>query len=281
MKPAGQNYQARLDKIMKRSVTAFAVALQLLAFSGCGLFSGGLDPKKNWGVEQYYEAAQDEMNSGNYDAAVKAFEALEARYPYGRYAQQAQLQIAYAQYKQQNTAEATAACDRFIKQNPTSPAIDYAYYLKGLVNFNADLGLFSFLTSNDLSDRDPKAARESFDSFRELVNRFPDSHYAADARQRMEYLTNALALSEVHVARYYLKRGAPLAAANRAQYAVTTYPRAPATEEALAIMVRSYDQLKLPQLRDDAARVMQENFPNSRFLAKGGGSSEQAWWKWW
>ena len=252
----------------------------MLALAGCGIFSANNDPKKNWGVEQYYEAAQDEMNSGNYEAAVKAYEALEARYPYGRYAQQANLQIAYAQYKQRNAAESTAASDRFIKQNPTSPAVDYAYYLKGLVNFNADLGLFGFLANSDLSDRDPKAARESFDAFKELVTRFPDSRYTPDARQRMEYLTNALALHEVHVARYYQKRGAPLAAANRAQYAVATYSRAPATEEALAIMVQAYDQLNLPQLRDDAARVMQENFPNSRYLAKAN-NRDRPWWKWW
>ncbi len=244
------------------------------------MFSAEFDPRKNWGVEQYYEAATDEMNSGNYDAAIKAFEALEARYPYGRYAQQAQLQIAYAHYKQRNVAEAIAACDRFIKQNPTNPAVDYAYYLKGLVNFNADLGLFSFLSKSDLSDRDPKAARESFESFKELVTRFPDSRYAPDAQARMEYLTNMLALNEVHVARYYLKRGAPLAAANRAQYAVTTYARAPATEEALAILVQAYDQLGIADLRDDAARIMQKNFPDSRYLSKidQGGRS---WWKWW
>lgn len=264
-----------------RSVAVFALALQLLALAGCGLFSANRDAKKNWTVEQYYEDAQDEMNSGNYEAAIKAYETLEARYPYGRYAQQALLQIAYANYKQQNVAETTAACDRFIKQYPTSPAVDYAYYLKGLVNFKADLGLFGFLADSDLSDRDPKAARESFDSFKEVVTRFSDSRYAPDSRQRMEYLINSLASHEVHVARYYLNRGAPLAAANRAQYALTTYARAPATEEALAIMVRAYDQLHMPQLRDDAARVMKENFPNSRYLSGDFSSKTRPWWKWW
>ena len=264
---------------MKRSVALFAVALQLLVLAGCGLFSGNNDPKKNWTVEQYYEAAMEEMAAGGYDAAIKSFEALEARYPYGRYARQAQLQIAYANYKQQNTAETIAACDRFIKQNPTSPGVDYAYYLKGLVNFRGDLGLFGFLASSDLSDRDSKAAREAFDNFKELVTRFPESRYAPDSQQRMEYLINSLASYEVKVARYYMERGAPLAAANRAQYALTTYPRAPANEEALAIMIRAYDQLHLPQLRNDAARVMQENFPGSKYLA--GSGTRRAWWKWW
>ena len=265
--------------MMNRSVAVFALTL-LLAQAGCGIFSGDKDAKKNWGVEQYYAAAQEELTAGSYEAAIKAFEALEARYPYGRYAQQAQLQIAYANYKLQNTAETVAACDRFIKQNPASPGVDYAYYLKGLVNFRGDLGLFSFLASNDLSDRDPKAAREAFDSFKEVVTRFPDSRYAADSRQRMEHLINALASHEVHVANYYLERGAPLAAANRAQYALTTYARAPATEEALAIMIRAYGQLNMPQLRDDAARVMQENFPGSRYLTDAG-RPKRAWWKWW
>jgi len=265
---------------MNRSVVAIVIALQLFVISGCSLFSKAVDPRKDWTVEQYYEAAMDEMREGTYETAIKSFEALEDRYPYGRYAQQAQLQIIYAHYKQKNIPEAIAACDRFIKENPTSPAVDYAYYLKGLANFNTDLGLFSFLVDNDLSDRDPKAAKESFNAFKELITRFPNSNYAEDARYRMEYLVNTLAKHEVHVARYYLKRGAPLAAANRAQYAVTTYAGAPATEEALAIMIRAYDQLGLAQLRDDAARIMQKNFPNSTYLSSTN-HGERPWWKWW
>ncbi|MES2354851.1 MAG: outer membrane protein assembly factor BamD [Pseudomonadota bacterium] len=266
---------------MNRSLAAIIIALQLFVLAGCGLFSNTGDPRKSWSVEQYYEAALEELNDGNYEAAIKSFEALEARYPYGRYAQEAQLQIAYTRYKQKNVPETIAACDRFIKQYPTSSAVDYAYYLKGLANFNQDLGLFGFLADNDLSDRDPKAAYESFDSFKELVTRFPESRYAPDSIARMDYLTNSLALHEVHVARYYMRRGAALAAANRAQQTVTTYPRAPATEEALAIMVQAYDRLGLPQLRDDAARVMQKNFPESRYLAKSNNYGERPWWKWW
>lgn len=260
-----------------RSLAAIAFAVLLVA--GCGLFSGNKDPKEQWTVEQYYEEAKDNMDAGSWQAAVKSFEALQARYPYGRYAQQAQLNIAYCYYKQSDSAGAIGAADTFIKQYPNNPGTDYAYYLKGLANFNGDLGLFSFIGGNDLSDRDPKAARDAFDVFKELITRFPDSRYASDARERMEYLINALAKYEVHVANYYLKRGAPLAAANRAQYAVVTYPRAPATEEALAIMIRAYDQLNLPELRNDAVRLMQDNFPNSRYLATVG--SDRPWWKWW
>jgi outer membrane protein assembly factor BamD len=253
--------------------------LAVLLASGCSWFSGNKDPKAEWTVEQFYEEAKDNLDSGNYVGAVKSFEALQARYPYGRYAQQAQLYIAYSYYKQNDPAGAIGAADTYIKQYPNNPGTDYAYYIKGLSNFNSDLGIFSFIAGNDLSDRDPKAAKDAFDVFKDLVGRFPDSRYADDARARMEYLINALAKYEVHVASYYLKRGAPLAAVNRAQAAVVTYPRAPATEEALAIMIRGYDQLKLPELRNDAARLMQENFPNSRYLALVGG--DRPWWKWW
>jgi len=260
-----------------RSLAAIVFAVLLL--SSCGLFSGDKDPKKNWTVEQFYEEAKDNLDAGNYAAAVKSLEALQARYPYGRYAQQAQLYIAYCDYKQGDSPGVIAAADTYIKQYPNNVGTDYAYYIKGLANFNTDLGIFGFFASDDLSDRDPKAAKEAFDVFKDLVTRFPDSRYVADARERMDYLVNSLAQYEVHVASYYLKRGAPLAAANRAQTAVVTYPRAPATEEALAIMIRAYDQLNLPDLRNDAARLMQDNFPSSRYIAHVG--TDKPWWKWW
>ena len=263
---------------MKRSILTIAILLQLSVIAGCGMFSKSVAQAPERSPEEYYADAVEQMKDKNYEAAVKAFEDLEARYPYGRYAQQAQLQIAYAQYKRKNIPEAIAACDRFIKQNPTSSAVDYAYYLKGLANFNSDLGLFGFLADNDLSDRDPKAAKESYESFKEVVTRFPESRYAPDSQQRMEYLTNALARYEIRVARYYLKRGAMLAAANRAQYVVTTYPQTPAIEDALAVMIQAYDQLGLQALRDDAIRVMEKNFPQR--LSKNE-YKDRPWWKWW
>ena len=171
-----------------------------------------------------YAEAKEALNSGAYENAIKYFERLESRYLYGRYAQQAQLEIAYAYWKSQEHAQAIAACDRFIKLHPNHERLDYVYYLKGLINFNEDLGLLGSISQQDMTERDPKGARESFDAFRELVTRFPDSKYTPDATLRMKYLVNALATLEVHVARYYMKRGAYLAAANRAQYAIQNYP---------------------------------------------------------
>lgn len=221
------------------------------------------------------------MNSGNYTKAVEYLEKLEARYPYGRYAQQAQIEIAYAYYKDGERASAIAAADRFIKLYPNHPNVDYAYYLKGLVNFNENRGFLSALTSPDMTDRDPKASREAFFAFKEVVTRFPESKYAKDATERMRYLVNALAAYEVHVARYYIKRGAYVAAANRAQFAVKNYPQAPTTEEAVYILVLAYDELGMTTLRDDAKRIMTTNFPNSKYLQPGGYKPSAPWWRIW
>ncbi len=168
-----------------------------------------------------------------------------------------------------------------MKLHPASPALDYALYLKGVINFNDDLGMFSWLTRQDLSERDQKAAKESFEAFRELVTRFPESRYAQDARQRMNYIVNALAQYEVHVARYYYTRGAYLAAINRAQLALADYREVPALEEALYIMVMSYEALGMEQLRDDAKRVLTTNYPNSEYLARGFKGKDDPWWKLW
>lgn len=221
------------------------------------------------------------MNSGNYTKAVEYLEKLEARYPYGRYAQQAQIEIAYAYYKDGERASAIAAADRFIKLYPNHPNVDYAYYLKGLVNFNENRGFLTALTSPDMTDRDPKASREAFFAFKEVVTRFPESKYAKDATERMRYLVNALAAYEVHVARYYIKRGAYVAAANRAQFAVKNYPQAPTTEEAVYILVLAYDELGMTTLRDDAKRIMTTNFPNSKYLQPGGYKPSVPWWRIW
>jgi outer membrane protein assembly factor BamD len=257
---------------------SLALILALLLAS-CGLLPEVQDETAGWSASKLYAEAKGQMAEGNYEKAIKYFEALEARYPYGRYAQQAQMEVAYAYFKDNEPASAIAACDRFIKLHPNHPNVDYMYYLKGLANFNEDLGLLGAIANQDMTERDPKAARESFEAFKDLVTRFPDSRYAPDAIARMNYLVNALASHEVHVARYYYKRGAYVAAANRAQGALKDYPRTPATEEALAIMVKSYDALGMAQLRDDAMRVMQKNFPNSNFIT--GKAKEQPWWKLW
>lgn len=251
-----------------------------LTLGGCGLLPEVIDETAGWSAQKLYAEAKDNLNSGNYERAVKLFETLEARYPFGRYAQQAQLEVAYAYYKDNEPISAIAACDRFIKLHPNHPNVDYAYYLKGLANFNDDLGLLGKLVDQDMSERDPRAARDAFLAFKELVTRFPDSKYAEDATARMKYLVNALAYNEVHVAKYYLKRRAWVAAANRAKEVLKTYPEAPALEEALAIMVVSYDELGLTDLRDDARRVLELNFPDSKY-AKGVSVREKAWYRFW
>src|SRR5262245_52689087 len=207
-------------------VLACALAAALLV--GCA--GSDEDETTGWSAQRLYGEAKDAMSSKDWARAIKYLEKLEARYPYGRFAQQAQLEIAYANWKDGERASAVAAIDRFIKMYPNHASVDYAWYLKGLINFNDQYGMLANVLTPDMSDRDPKSTRESFSAFKEVVTRFPDSRYAADSAARMRYLVNALASYEVHVARYYMKRGAFLAAANRAQFAIKSYSQAPALE---------------------------------------------------
>jgi outer membrane protein assembly factor BamD len=221
------------------------------------------------------------MVSKEWPKAIKYLEKLEARYPYGRFAQQAQLEVAYCHWKDGERASAIAAADRFIKLYPNHPNVDYAHYLKGLINFNEQQGLLGLIATPDVTDRDPKSAREAFAAFKEVVTRFPESNYAEDSALRMRYLVNALASHEAHVARYYMKRGAYVAAANRAQYAIRHYPQSPAVEEAVFILVKAYDALGMSELRDAAERVMRANFPDSRYFKPGGDRKDAPWWRIW
>jgi len=263
-------------------LSPMVLVMLLMPVGGCGIFDGEeIDTTKGWSANQLYADAKDEMAHSNYEAAIKMFEKLEARYPFGRYAQQAQIEIAYAYYKSGEQAQALAAADRFIKLHPNHPAIDYVIYLKGLINFNEKLGMFSWLADQDVTERDSKAARDAFDTFKELVTRFPDSKYAPDATDRMRYLVNALASSDVHIARFYYRRGAYLAAINRSQYVVAQFPQTPAVEEALFLMVKSYDALGMNDLRDDADRVMRTNFPQSYYLTGKKPKKDEPWWKLW
>ena len=239
------------------------------------------DETAGWSAQKIYTEAREEMRSTSWEKAIKLLETLEAKYPFGRFAQQAQLDIAYSYWKSNDFASALAAVDRFSKLYPSHPNIDYVIYLKGLINFNEDLGLLGKVSRQDPTERDNRAAKDSFDAFKLLVGRFPESKYADDARLRLRYLVNALAQYEVHVARYYVRRGALLAAANRAQYTITTYPNSPAQEEALFIMVRSYDAMGLERLRDDAKRVLDKNFPNSQIIKNNGPVANDPWWKLW
>jgi outer membrane protein assembly factor BamD len=257
-------------------------AFAALLVAGCGLLSSSQDDETiGWSAQRLYGEAKDAMTAKEWPKAIKYLEKLEARYPYGRFAQQAQLEVAYAHWKDGERASAIAAADRFIKLYPNHPSVDYAWYLKGLINFNENQGLLAFLATPDMSDRDPKASREAFESFKEVVTRFPDSKYAEDSALRMRYLVNALASHEIHVARYYMKRGAFVAAANRAQYAIQHYPQSPATEEAIFVLVRAYDALGMNELRDAADRVMRTNFPESRYLKGDASKPDVPWWRIW
>ena len=265
---------------MKRSVTALAALLLAAALAGCGLFGDKTDPKKEWQAAEYYAAAKEQFDNQSWDAAIKLYEQLEAKFPFGRFAQQAQIEVAYAYYKQGETAQAITALEKFVKLHPNHPNVDYALYLKALANFKEDLGPFSRLVKQDLADRDPKAARESFEGFKDLVTRFPESRYASDSRERMAYLVEALARHEVNVARYYLNRGAYLAAANRAQDAITRFPQSPGHREALDIMVEAYDRMGMTELRDDTKKVLAKNFPSDP-MGQSGKNRSGSWWKFW
>ncbi len=248
--------------------------------AGCGWFGDKLADQKNWTVEQFYSNAKGDLDSGNFQGAIKLYEALEARYPFGRYTQQAQLDVAYAHYKDNETAQAVGAVDRFAKSHPNHSNLDYALYLKGLAYFKPDLGLFGQLLNLDPAERDPKALRDSFDVFKDLLTRFPDSIYADDTRGRMVYLVNTLAKHDLSVARYYYSRGVYLAAVNRAQNVITRYPQAPVAEEALAITVEAYEKLGMPDLAAASRRVLEKNFPQNKLVSQNVDSGKR-WWKLW
>ena len=266
-----------MSQLRKWRVWVLGALIALMA-AGCSLLPAVKDETAGWSAEKIYTTAHGAMQDGNYTRAVKLFDTLEARYPYGHYAQQAMLEGAYANWRSGEPTAATAACDRFIQTYPNHPNVDYAYYLKGLIYFREDQGIFGYVYELDLSERDPKQMRESFDAFKTLVQKLPHSRYAEDAQARMRYLANSLGMSEVHVARYYYDRGAYIAAVNRAQHALLDYPRTPSNEEALDIMVQGYGKLGLTQLSDDAKRILEQTYPKS---AKVVGAAPKPWWKFW
>jgi outer membrane protein assembly factor BamD len=259
-------------------VTILLLNLATLVLSGCG--SAAKITQKDT-PEALYSAAREELFSGANEEAIKQYEALQSRFPFGRIAQQALLEQAFAHYRAGDKAQALDALDRFLKQNPNHPFADYAMYLRGLVHFSGKQGLTTWLAPQDPAERDPKALRDAYDAFEELTQRFPDSIYTDDARLRMSWIYNAIATHEVHVASYYYRRGAWLAAANRAQGAVRDYQEAPIAEQALYIMVKSYDNLGMATLRADAERVLKKNFPDSQILKTGLPEAEKKWWQFW
>jgi outer membrane protein assembly factor BamD len=252
-------------------VALLAVSLVL---AGCGSAPKDAPPL----AERLYQRGPNDMDSAM--SAPSSRWSVEGLAAGTLLAQQALLDMAYLNWRAGEKAQALIAVDRFIKLNPSSPAQDDALYLKGVINFNDNLGLLGSLAGQDLSERDQRASRDSWQAFKQLLDQFPNSAYSADARQRMAYTVNSLAAYEVNVARYY-RRGAYVAAASRAQQAVADFQQAPAIEEALHLLVQSYDKLELPELRDAASRVLRRNFPQSAFLGGPGARSEKPWWRFW
>ncbi len=253
------------------------VLLAAALLAGCA-GTGKDDPHSQAGLDKLYAEAKDDLAVGSFEPAIKKLESLESRAAGSLLGQQVMLDMAWAQMRSGEKAAAITTLDRFLKLHPSSAGVEYAMYLKGLVNFNEDLGLFGRIAGQDISERDQQASKDALLAFRELVERFPSSRYAEDARVRIDFITNTLARHEVHVARYYLNRGAFVAAVNRAQVAITDYPYAPATEDALVIMASAYERLGLADLAADTRRVLQKNFPANAALAP---APAKPWWKLW
>ncbi|MDN5842395.1 MAG: outer membrane protein assembly factor BamD [Alcaligenaceae bacterium] len=261
---------------MRIGLAAF-VFLFIVLIAGCGSTKGEVDPTAGWTAERLYQEARQDVGSGNWGDARTHLEALESRYPFGIYAQQALIDLAYVNWKDEEPEQALAVIDRFMQQYPNHAGTDYMLYLKGLITFTPPSAILSQFTRQDPSERDPKGLRASYDAFLELIKRYPESPYAADARKRAAWLVNTIAENEAHIAQYYYERGAYVAAANRAQTVVTDFEGAPIVEKALYIMVLSYDKLKLTKLRDDAKRVLDQNFPDSKYYTQGLDEGSNPW----
>jgi outer membrane protein assembly factor BamD len=239
----------------------FLALLLLALLTGCATTKKGEeDEHANWSAEQLYGEAKKALENKSYEKAIKLYEKLEARYPFGDYATQAQVDVAYAYYKNNEPDSALAATDRFIKLNPTHARVDYAYYLKGLINYNRGITFVDRFMPTDSSQRDPGSARDALRDFNDLLARFPNSQYAEDSRQRVNALRNNLAMHEVHVADFYMRRGGYLAAVNRCKEVLQRYQRTQAVPKALKIMEDAYRKLELDELADAAARVYALNF---------------------
>ncbi|MGM0679549.1 MAG: outer membrane protein assembly factor BamD [Pseudomonadota bacterium] len=236
--------------------------LPLLLLSGCSSSPEANDPTSGMTVEELYEEAHSELENKNYESAINLYERLESRFPYGPYAERAQLEIIYAYYKYGEEETAILSAERFIKLHPNHQHVDYAYYMRGLSSFRLEPSLLNRWFDQDMTERDPRPSREAFRHFSELVEKFPNSQYAEDAVARMYALRDALAEHEMHIARYYLKRGALIAAVNRAKHVVENYQQTSEVPEALGIMVRAYRQLELNDLATDTLKVLELNYPD-------------------
>jgi len=256
-----------------------ALLAALLALGACSTPTVDISPTAT--AERLYREAKEEMEAGSWERAIKLMERVEGLAAGSLLAQQALLDMAYMNWRAGEKAQALTTIERFIKLNPSSPALDYAYYLRGVINFNDNLGFLGVIANQDLSERDQRAARDAHTAFKQLVDQFPASQYAPDARQRMDFIVNSLASYEVHVARYYYRRGAYVAAIGRLQDALREFSHTPAMEEALYLMTLCYDRLQLPELRAASERVLKQNYPNSVFLTQGLVARQKPWWQFW
>lgn len=266
---------------MKKFLLTLSVAVALSACAANSTIDKDALKTQDWTTDQLYSEARNELNGNNYSRAIKLYELLRSREPDGRYAEQASIETAYAYYKNEEKEKALAAIARFQQHFPTSMDADYAMYLKGLVLFDEDQSFLNRLASQDWSDRDPAANRKAFYAFEELVKKYPNSKYAEDSRRRMSQLVDALGGHEIAIARYYAKRGAWLAANNRAQRVIEKFQNTRYVEEALAIMEFSYNQMNKPQLAQDTRRVLQQNFPKSPYLQQNWKANDMPWWRYW
>jgi outer membrane protein assembly factor BamD len=258
-------------------IPRFAVPVLLVLLAACS--DTRIDRIETLPVDELYAEAKQSLEASNYERAARYYKRLVARFPFGRFTEQAELELGFAQYKAGDAEEALSTVNRFIRQYPTHPHIDYAYYLRGLVNFNREYGILERYVQTDATRRDLANARQAFQDFGELIQRFPNSRYAVDSRQRMIHLRNGLAQAELNVAAYYLRRRAYIGAQTRAKFLIETYPQTPQTADALAIMAESYRQLGQDKLADDALAVLRLNFPEHPYLGGGWPSKRSLWWQ--
>ena len=275
-----------MQQFTPKTILLSLIVLAIL--SGCSILGGkDEDETESWSANKLYDSARAAMAEESYTTAIDYYDKLEARYPFGQFAQQALLESAYAHYKDDSPEEAVAAADRFIKLYPRHPNVDYAYYIKGLANFNRNFGFFQRYVPTEREQRDQAAALQAFNDFAELVKLYPNSKYAEDSRQRMVYLRNSVAEYDVHVARYYIKRGAYLAAVNRGRNVIENYPKTTAVANALAVMLVGYTLLDMEEQANDTRRVLELNFPEHAVL-KGPitadsdtGKASKKWYQFW
>lgn len=269
----------RVSPVFRAASRLLLLTTLLAIAAGCSLTKKRVDPLETLGVEAMYERGQLAASRGNHEAAARTFNRLVARFPFGPYTEQAQIDQAYAQYRMNKPDDAYSTINRFIKTYPTHKHVDYAYYLRGLINFDREEGLLERYVGLDMTQRDQTFLRQAFDDFSSLVRRYPNSRYTPDATQRMVHLRNGMAQAEINIALYYLRQGANVAAANRAKTVIETYEGSPQIGDALAILVRSYHELGQESLSDDTARVLQLNYPNHPALSQGWPVWRSNWWR--